>query len=126
MKRDTILVVEDDLFVSSLLRMLLERAGYEVVTADDGEEGLRVFQKHRSRISLLLTDIRMPHMNGMDLADRVLQLDSHLPVLFMSGETSLPHLHAGYLKKPFNSTDLIGRVAQVLNGPSPGGERDRP
>jgi CheY-like chemotaxis protein len=57
-----------------------------VVTADDGEEGLRVYKKHQPSIALLLTDVMMPNMNGMDLADRDLQLDSHLPVLFMSGD----------------------------------------
>lgn len=126
MKCKTILVVEDDLLISSMVRLFLENAGYKVVTADDGEEGLRVFQQHQASISMLLTDIRMPHMSGTDLADRVLQLDSHLPVLFMSGEAPRLSLHSGYLKKPFKSADLIGRVAQVLHGSSQGQDQDRP
>jgi CheY-like chemotaxis protein len=110
----TILVVEDDLDVRALLRMFLERAGYAVVTADDGEDGLRAYKKHQSSIVLLLTDMTMPKMNGMDLADRVLQLDSHLPVLFMSGGGPRAGFHSGYLAKPFKSVDLVGRVAQAL------------
>jgi two-component system cell cycle sensor histidine kinase/response regulator CckA len=86
-----------------------------VITADDGAEGLRVYQKHQGDISMLLTDVRMPRMNGIDLADRVLQLDSHLPVLFMSGDAQRANLHFGFLAKPFNSADLVGRVAQVLH-----------
>jgi two-component system, cell cycle sensor histidine kinase and response regulator CckA len=124
-QRETILVVEDDLLISALVRRFLEDAGYAVVTADDGEEGLRVYQRHQSNISLLLTDVRMPRMNGIDLADRVLQLDSHLPVLFMSGDAPRANLHFGCLAKPFNSADLVGRVSQVLHASDRGQEKDR-
>ncbi len=124
-QRETILVVEDDLLISALVRRFLEDAGYAVVTADDGEEGLRVYQRHQSNISLLLTDVRMPRMNGIDLADRVLQLDSHLPVLFMSGDAPRANLHFGYLAKPFNSADLVGRVSQVLHASDRAQEKDR-
>jgi len=54
-------------------------------------------------------------MNGVDLADRILQLDSHLPVLFMSGDAPRLNLRFGCLAKPFKSADLVGRVAQVLH-----------
>jgi DNA-binding response OmpR family regulator len=125
MLRETILVVEDDFNICALVRMFLENAGYTVVTADDGEEGLRVYKKHQPSIALLLTDVRMPKMNGPDLADRVLQLDSHLPVLFMSGDTPRLNLHFGCLAKPFNHVDLLGRVAQVLRPSESGQEQDR-
>ena len=105
--------------------MFLERAGYTVVTADDGAEGLRVYKRHQSSISLLLTDVRMPNMNGVDLADRVLQLDSHLPVLFMSGDAPRVNLRSACLAKPFKSADLVGRVAQVLHGSDKGQEQDQ-
>lgn len=113
-QRETILVVDDDLEICSLIRFFLENAGYTVVTADGGEEGLRVYKRHQASISLLLTDVTMPKMSGIDLADRVLQLDSHLPVLFMSGDAPRTNLHASCLTKPFNPADLVGRVAQVL------------
>jgi two-component system cell cycle sensor histidine kinase/response regulator CckA len=114
--RETILVVEDDVDICALVRMFLENAGYRVITADDGEEGLRVYKRHQPSIALLLTDVRMPKMNGVDLADRVLQLDSHLPVLFMSGSAPQAKLRFGCLAKPFKSAELVGRVAQVLHG----------
>jgi CheY-like chemotaxis protein len=100
--RETILVVEDDFNSCALIRIFLENAGYTVVTADDGEEGLRVYKRHQPSIALLLTDIGMPRMNGVDLADRVLQLDSHLPVLFMSGAAPRVKLRFGCLTKPLN------------------------
>ena len=124
MLHETILVVEDDLQTCALVRMFLERAGYTVVTADDGAEGLRVYERLQSSISLLLTDVRMPNMNGMDLADRVLQLNSHLPVLFMSGDPPRANRSA-CLAKPFKSADLVGRVAQVLNASDKGQEQDQ-
>ena len=113
----TILVVEDNLDIRTLIRTFLEKAGYAVLTADDGEEGLRVYERHQSSIGLLLTDVMMPKMDGVELADRVLQLDAHLPVLFMSGDAPRIGLHSSCLAKPFKSGDLVGRVAQVL-GPS--------
>ena len=115
MIRETLLLVEDELDLRALVRMFLENAGYTVVTADDGEEGLRLYKRHQASISLLLTDVRMPNMNGVDLADRVLQLDSHLPVLFMSGDSPRVNLRSECLTKPFKGVDLVGRVAQVLH-----------
>jgi two-component system cell cycle sensor histidine kinase/response regulator CckA len=114
--RETILVVEDDFDICALIRRFLENAGYTVVTADNGEEGLRVYKRHQPSIALLLTDVRMPKMNGVDLADRVLQLDSDLPVLFMSGDAPRLKLRFECLTKPFKSADLVGRVSQVLQG----------
>jgi|HubBroStandDraft_1064217.scaffolds.fasta_scaffold361526_1 two-component system cell cycle sensor histidine kinase/response regulator CckA len=121
--RETILVVEDDFDICALTRMFLENAGYTVVTADDGEEGLRVYKRHQPSIALLLTDIAMPKMNGVDLADRVLQLDSHLPVLFMSGDVPRRDLRFGCLAKPFKFAELVGRVAQVLHASDSGQDR---
>ena len=113
--RETILLVEDDVDICALIRVFPGNAGYTVVTADDGEEALRAYKRSQPSIALLLTDIGMPKMNGVDLADHVLQLDSHLPVLFMSGDAPRANLRFGCLAKPFNSADLVGKVAQVLH-----------
>lgn len=121
MQRETILVVEDNLDIRALVRMFLENAGYMVVTADNGEEGLRVYKTHQSTIGMLLTDVMMPEMNGVDLADHILQLDSDLPILFMSGDTPRLRLRFECLTKPFNSADLVGRVTQVLHRSNNGG-----
>jgi CheY-like chemotaxis protein len=89
--------------------------GYFVVTAADGEEGLRYYQTHQASIALLLTDVTMPNMNGLELADRVLRLDSHLPVLFMSGDTCSADRGFGCVAKPFRPAELVERVSRVLN-----------
>jgi CheY-like chemotaxis protein len=114
--RETILVVEDNLDIRALVTMFLQKAGYMVVTADNGEEGLLAFKRHQSSIGLLLTDVMMPAMNGVDLAEHILQLDSHLPVLFMSGDAPRLKLRFGCLEKPFNSADLLDKVTQALQG----------
>ena len=81
----TILIVDDNVGTRAFAKRFLEAAGYTVVTAADGEEGLRFYAEHQSKIVLLLTDVVMPNINGVELADRVLGMDSQLPVLFMTG-----------------------------------------
>jgi two-component system response regulator ResD len=114
-QRETILVVDDDLQIRSLVKVYLEQAGFAVATAADGEDGLNVFRAYRSRIALVLTDVMMPNMNGFDLADRVLELDSELPVLFMSGEAWNACRGLGCVAKPFTPVELVGRVHQGVD-----------
>jgi two-component system cell cycle sensor histidine kinase/response regulator CckA len=111
----TILIVDDNLDVRAVAQVFLEHAGYSVVTAADGEEGLRYYETHQSNIALLLTDVMMPNMNGLELADRVLGLDSQLPVLFMSGDAWGADRGFGCVVKPFKSVELVARVNQVLH-----------
>ena len=90
----TILVVDDNADVRGLAKRILEIAGYTVITAADGEEGLRCYEKHRSSIVLLLTDVVMPNIGGFELAERVLGMDSQVSVVLMSGDSRvrLPEL----------------------------------
>jgi two-component system cell cycle sensor histidine kinase/response regulator CckA len=124
--RDTILIVDDNLDIRVFAQMLLERAGYSVVTAADGEEGLRYYKTHQSNIVLLLTDVMMPNMNGLELADRVLGLDSQLPVLFMSGDVWGADRGFGCVVKPFKSAELVARVNRVLDAKAPFRDIGRP
>jgi two-component system cell cycle sensor histidine kinase/response regulator CckA len=112
----TILVVDDNLDIRAFAKRFLETAGWTVVTAADGEEGLRFYQQHQSKIVLLLTDVVMPNINGIELADRVLEMDSHLPVLFMSGDAWGAHRGLECVTKPFRSAELVERISRVLNG----------
>jgi CheY-like chemotaxis protein len=112
---ETILVVDDNLAIRALTKALLERAGYVVATAADGEGGLNFFRQHRSRIVLLLTDVSMPNMNGFDLADRVLELEPDLPVLFMSGSAWNASRGLGCVPKPFTAVELVSKVSKGLD-----------
>jgi CheY-like chemotaxis protein len=115
MQRQTILVVDDDRDIRAFTKLLLERAGYKVLTATDGEEGLRVYQTHRATLALLLTDVRMPKMNGVDLADRVLQLDSEFPILLMTGDGLAAPWRYEYVAKPVAPAELVRRVGEALD-----------
>jgi two-component system OmpR family response regulator len=109
-----ILVVDDNASIRRLVKVLLEAAGYTVIIAVDGEAGLDFFIRNRAAIALLLTDIEMPSMNGLDLADRVLELEENLPVLFMSGTTGNADRGYGCVAKPFRGEELVARVEGVL------------
>lgn len=112
--KQTILVADDDGFIRAIVRTFLERANYEVLTAGDGMEGLSIFQRHRESIALLLSDVMMPKMNGLQLATAVRAERPQLPVLLISG--NMPHADCGWgcVAKPFTSDQLVNRVRQVL------------
>jgi CheY-like chemotaxis protein len=113
-QRGTILVVDDNLDIRGLAQRFLELAGYTVITAADGEEGLCFYEKHQSSIVLLLTDVAMPKVNGFELADRVHAMDLRLPVLFMSGDAGCDYRDSECLAKPFRPVDLMEAVSRTL------------
>jgi len=108
------LVVDDDSAVRALVRAFLEDAGYAVLSASDGAKGFHVFQRRQTSIALLLSEVTMPRMNGLQLATAVRAVRPRLPVLFISGD--IPHADCGWgcVAKPFTAGELIGRVRQVL------------
>ena len=120
---ETILLAEDAEPLRKLAQMLLEKNGYRVLSAADGDEALRLAQKVQGPIHLLLTDVIMPGMNGRALADRLAPWHTAMKVLYMSGYTDsfiAGHgvLEAGVhlLHKPFTEETLIRKVRDVLDG----------
>jgi FixJ family two-component response regulator len=103
--RGTILLVDDNMHIRRLAKVHLERAGYTVITAADGEEGLHVYERHRSCVVLLLTDVAMPKINGLELADRVLG----------SGDAPYEYRDLEWLAKPFAPTELIEMVRRAMS-----------
>jgi two-component system cell cycle sensor histidine kinase/response regulator CckA len=114
-ERGIILVVDDNLDNLKLVRKLLEMAGYTVLAAADGDEGLRLYEQHESKIVLLLTDVVMPKINGFQLADRILGMDSQKPVLLMSGDAECSYRDLECIAKPFRPNELIETVSRVLS-----------
>ena len=114
----TILLVEDEDVVRAVAERALVRAGYTLVTAIDGEDGLRKFAEHRD-IDLVITDVMMPEMDGPTMAARIREERGDLPVLFMSGyaeeqlRKSIALANVGFLPKPFAIAQLIDAVAEV-------------
>jgi two-component system, cell cycle sensor histidine kinase and response regulator CckA len=120
--RETILLVEDESAVRSLARDVLTRLGYEVLVAADGREALEVADRCRRRINLLVSDVVLPHLRGVEVADRLRARRPGLRVLYISGYTETTIVHDGqldpgvdFLAKPFRPADLARRVREVLD-----------
>lgn len=119
---ETILVVEDDDAVRVLATKVLQRYGYRVLEAKEGEEALRVNEEHEGPIHLMLTDVVMPGMGGRELAERILPLHRGIRVIYMSGYTGNAIARHGFLepglefiKKPFTPEGLAKKVREVLD-----------
>jgi CheY-like chemotaxis protein len=117
----TVLVVEDEAGVRSFAGQVLAQAGYQVLQAADGEEALAIASAPGARISVLLTDVVMPGINGRVLSERLRALHPGLAVLYMSGYTEDMVLRAGvvtdgsnFIQKPFTPESLLARVRAAL------------
>jgi PAS domain S-box-containing protein len=119
---ETVLVVEDDPCVLGLVRKALGQAGYRVLAAPSGDEAWELIQKPETPcIDLLLTDVNMPGMNGLELARKLLSMRPNMKVILMSGYAgdNIPHLEADgppltLLGKPFGMGDLLVRIRSLL------------
>ena len=122
---ETILLAEDEDSVRAVAAAALERHGYRVLSAPDGEAALIIAQEYGQTIDLLLTDAVMPRMNGRELAEKVSMIRPSIRVLFASGYTDDASLLHGirtdelsFLQKPFTAVDLLRRVRTVLDEPT--------
>jgi DNA-binding response OmpR family regulator len=117
-----ILLVEDDLGVQSFIWRLLKADGFRVLTAGDGEAALDVSRNCPGSIHLMLSDVEMPRMGGLELCKRITAERPGIKVLMMSGEPSCKeHVHISglpFLQKPFTSTALRDSIEALL-GPIP-------
>ncbi|HEY8106392.1 MAG TPA: ATP-binding protein [Gemmatimonadales bacterium] len=123
---ETVLLVEDEDSVRTMAARILRQRGYIVLEAANGANALALLERHEGQVDILVTDIVMPEMSGLELADRVVALREGIPVLFVSGyaEGSLGEGHAGatLLNKPFRATELLGTVRRLIDGPRVNGQ----
>ncbi len=120
---ETVLLVEDEPAMIKMGRMMLEKLGYAVLTADTPGKALRLAEEHTGKIDLLITDVVMPTMNGRELAKRLHALYPNTKIIYMSGYTADVIAHRGvlekdvnFVQKPFSMKDLGERVREVLDG----------
>jgi CheY-like chemotaxis protein len=118
---ETLLLVEDEDSVRSLVKTVLTGAGYRVLEACHGREGLRLAEETRDTIHLVLTDVVMPEMSGRELMQRLSELRPGVKCLYMSGYTDDALIRQGlrtdglnFLHKPFTPAELSRRVRDVL------------
>lgn len=117
----TILVVDDEDLLRSMLENMLQRLGYEVKLAANGQEGLQRYEEAGGGIDLVLLDMSMPQMGGLECAAGLRRLDPGVRIILITGysEASLrnevreSHI-CGFLQKPFRLQELSERVAGCL------------
>jgi two-component system cell cycle sensor histidine kinase/response regulator CckA len=122
-KGETVLVVEDEEALREVTRRIFTRNGYQVITAANGLEALRIAGGHLGEIHLLVTDVVMPQMLGKEVAEKMRLIKPEIEVVFMSGYArpvlaSQGRLDPGValVEKPFSEADLLAMAGQVLNG----------
>ena len=120
---ETILLAEDEAGVRKYTRGILERYGYIILESSNGVEALSVARSHPGPIHMLLTDIIMPAMGGVELAEKFSAEFPGIPVLFMSGYTDQIMRHwdtlSAYIQKPFALSDLLTQVRELLDRTPP-------
>lgn len=123
-EQKTVLVVEDEDVVRMLVVEILSKAGHRVLEAKNGIEALHLCERTGGSIDLLLTDLVMPQMGGIELADRLKKLTRDIPTVFMSGfditELAISNQEndcAVFMSKPFTVDGLIATITKLFNSP---------
>lgn len=110
----SILLVDDEPAIRSLMGMALADAGYRVLQASNGNEALQVFDEQGQDIALVITDMRMPYVGGAELLAELRARSRTLKCLGMSGYALATELTVPLLKKPFSRGELLGKVRSIL------------
>jgi two-component system, cell cycle sensor histidine kinase and response regulator CckA len=120
----TVLLVEDDYFVRRLLAEVLRRDGHKVLVARDGEEALGLAARHSSAIDLMVTDLVMPRLGGIEAARALWAHHPETRIIYVSGDggaiQALLAQHPGcaLLRKPFSPGAFVSQVREALASPS--------
>lgn len=114
-----ILVVDDEPAITKLVELMLSVKGYEVIAAEDGKKGLEMFKTENP--DLVITDIVMPDMEGIELVRSLIKIKKNLPIIVMSGNptgtqflkiASMLGAHST-LNKPFSSSELLSLISNI-------------
>jgi DNA-binding NtrC family response regulator len=121
-----VLVVDDEDTVLGIAKLMLERQGYEVLTAIDGEAALRIFKANAGKIVLAIVDLTMPRMGGGELIHALHEIRPDLRVVLSSGyneQEAIAQSHgekmAGFIQKPYRTRQFYDVVARALNQAHP-------
>jgi len=118
----TVLIAEDERALRRLSATVLKQAGYQTLEASDGQQALDLYTVHARSIVMVVTDVVMPHMGGIELADRLRKMNASLPILFVTGYVEQTDalqdsaVGAPVLLKPFSPEALLRAVSSALQG----------
>ncbi|MBN2705879.1 MAG: response regulator [Deltaproteobacteria bacterium] len=119
----TILVVDDEKTITDMLRKILIELGYQVTVTNDGREALSLIKAQPSSFDLLITDMTMPHLTGIELAQKAMALNAKLPVILCTGFSELINQEQAYaigikayLSKPISIRELALTLSHLLTG----------
>ncbi len=121
LKYRTILLIDDEEMVVKITERMLQKMGYKILKANSGHEGLKLFQTYRNRIDLIICDMIMPKMDGLELVYRLREIDPCVKVLLSSGslmdEDEKDVVRRGFdglIKKPYKMNDLSEKIKKIL------------
>lgn len=118
----TILLVDDEKMILEFVSAILKQHDHNLLIADSGESALRQSREHKGTIHLLLSNIQMPGLTGMELGTKIVQERPEIRVLLMSGFASgMLVLNKGwhFLHKPFVPSQLLALISDILSAPYP-------
>jgi CheY-like chemotaxis protein len=122
--RATLLLVEDDDLVRQSVDAALSMRGYKILPAANAEEAMNTVRSYPGEIELVVTDLSLPVINGVELAQTIRAVRPQIKVLFMSGSVDHPHINElaadreSFFKKPFTPSALAHKIEELLNRPS--------
>ena len=120
--RGTVLVVDDEDVMRRTAVNILEKLGYTVITASDGEEAVEIFREKSSQILITLLDLSMPKMSGSDAYAAMKEMDPEVKAILISGfedervEAALELGIDGFIKKPYSMVNLAQEVKRIIGG----------
>jgi CheY-like chemotaxis protein len=117
--RPRILLAEDEDMVRDTLRLILTQHGYEVTAAVDGLDALRSYQAAPAAYALVVLDLSMPDVDGLEAMQRIHAFDPSARILLLSGAAPPDEPHAAFLPKPFANADLLRAVEELIHGAEP-------
>jgi DNA-binding response OmpR family regulator len=122
-EKPCVLAIDDEKDLLDIIRTTLEGEGYEVLTASDPNEGLKVYEENWARIGVVLLDYLMPNMTGDLVFECILRQNPYAKVLLLTAcddhvaRRMFEQGLRGYIQKPFYLQDLVARVAEELDAP---------
>ena len=120
--RELVMIVDDEDLVTLLAQRVLTDEGYRIVTAKDGFQAIEIYRKLRDQISLIILDFTMPVMDGADVFEELLHINSKAPVVLSSGFAEQERLRSmlarglrGFIPKPYTQQKLLTQIRSVLD-----------